>query len=249
MPGEISRLSKTLKYYLFNNIALIISISVTDLLMNVILSEVCSKKYLKDFYETPRKNISFNLNITTCNRNYNNETDSRYDNMLWEDLLTRKSLTCLRYWKYRVCSISMNPTSNCFPISMKPNYDLNGTYLKTFSEPKSTTQNIIMLIYSSQTVEICLKLFEVTIKEMSICSIQRVKDHMIRIFPILIHSASVVELVRSPELRFAYGNSIFFYVSCLLAKSLFNVVVVSRVFMDYSHICRMIGKNNFRNFK
>lgn len=245
MATEIARLLNTLKLYLFNKISIVISISVTNLLVNVIFSEVCSKRYTKDFHETPLTNLSLHYEYNmTCYTNYNHENDSRYDNMLWEDVFSRKSLTCLRYWKYRFCSSSTNSTSNCFPISKKPNFNLNDSYSGTFSEPKSKTQSTIMFIYLFQTVQVCLEAYQITIKEISGCSIQRFKDHMFRIIPIITHSASFVELVRTPELRFAYGNSIMIYVSCLLGKSVFNVIVVSRVFMDYSSICNIIGEGH-----
>lgn len=138
MATEIARLLNTLKLYLFNKISIVISISVTNLLVNVIFSEVCSKKYTKDFHETPLTNLSLHYEYNmTCYTNYNHENYSRFDNMLWEDVFSRKSLTCLRYWKYRFCSSSTNSTSNCFPISKKPNFNLNDSYLGSFSEPKS----------------------------------------------------------------------------------------------------------------
>lgn len=243
MDTEITRLLKSLKHYLFNKVSLIISISVTDLLINVIFAEVCSKNYTVDFGESPWKNLSlyYKYNIT-CYTKYNNESCSIHDNMQWEDVLSRTSLTCLRYWKYRSCSSSINSTSNCFSITVNPNFNLNDSYLGTSSESQSKTENTIMFIYLLQTVTVCLEDFQITLKKIRVCSIQRFKDHMFRVFPIITHSASVVELLRTPELRFAYGNSVLFYVSCLLAKSVFNVIVVSRAFKDNSYICNVIGK-------
>lgn len=243
MDSEITRLLELFKHYLFNKVSLLLSISVMDLLINVIFAEVCSKSYTVDFGESPWTNLSlyYKYNIT-CYTNYNNESYSIYDNKQWEDVLSRTSLTCLRYWKYRSCSSSTNSTSNCFSISVKPNFNLNDSYLGTSSESQSKSENTIMLIYLLQTVTVCLEDFQITIKKIRVCSIQHFKDHIFRLFPILTHSASVVEFLRTPELRFAYGNSILFYVSCLLAKSVFNVIVVARAFKDNSHICNVIGK-------
>lgn len=239
MATEFFQLLKTLN--LFNKTSLIISISVTDLLVNVILSEVCSKNYPNNLYEKPLTNLGFYYNIT-CNKDYNNENYSRYD-MMWEDYLSRKSLTCLKYWKSRFCSSFTNSTGNCFPISRKPNFKLNDSYLGTFSEFDLKTHKSIMSMYLLQTVKVCLENFQVIVKEIRVCGVQSFKDHMFRIFPIITHSVSIVELVKTPELRFSYNYSILFYVSCLLAKAVFNVVVVSKVFTDYSNVCNMIGKN------
>lgn len=243
MDTDITRLLNTLKHYLFNKSSLIISISVIDLLINVIFSEVCSKDYTVDFGEPPWKNLSVYYKYnTTCYTKYNNESYSRYNNMQWEDVLSRTSLTCLRYWKYQSCLSLTNSTSNCFSISVKPNFNLNDSYLGTSSESQSKTEKTMMFIYLLQTVTVCFEDFQFTIKKIRVCSIQSFKDHIFRLFPIITHSASVVELLRTPELQFAYGNSILFYVSCLLAKMVFNVIVVSRAFKDNSHICNVIGK-------
>lgn len=243
MDKDITQQLKTLKHYLFNKFSLVISISLIDLLINIIFSEVCSKNYTVDFGESPWKNLSlyYKYNIP-CYTKFNNESYPIYDNMQWEDVLSRKSLTCLRYWKYRSCSSSTNSTSNCFSISKKPNFNLNESYLGTYSEPQSKSESTIMLIFLLQTVTVCLEDFQITIKKVRICSIQNFKDHMFRVFPIITHSASVVEFLRTPEGQFAYGNSILFYVLCLLAKSVFNVIVVSGAFKDNSYICYVIGK-------
>lgn len=242
MDTETTRLLKTLKHYLFNKVSLIISISVIDLHINVIFSEVCSKNYTVDLGESPWNNLGlyYKYNLT-CYTKYNNESYPS-DNMQWEDALSRTSLTCLRYWKYRSCSSSTNSTSNCFSISENSNFNMNDSYLGTSSESQSKTEETKLFIYLSQTVTVCLEDFQITIKKIRVCSIQRFKDHMFRVFPIITHSASVVEFLRTPEMRFAYGNSILFYVSCLLAKSLFNVIVVSRALKDISYICNVIGK-------